>query len=270
MGGTMRNALFVTIAIGLGLVLGCATKGVMPTENLTKAETAIQSAQTAEARTYAPLDLKLAEDKLAEAQAAAGREDYDGARRLADEALVNAQLAEKKADSERAKRAAQEMRDTIEALRRAVREPKSKNVRDDYHRRWIMTHGNKGNRLTLSFKMIILSAVLSLFAHGCASVPMENPALTSARAAYEKAKGDPKVAANASVPLYEAGQTLKSAEMATSDAEMSHLAYLAEKQTAIAVATAEQKVAEAEREKLAADKDRILLEQRERQARGSR
>ena len=120
MGGTMRNALFVTVAIVFGLILGCATKGVVPTENLTKADTAIRSAQTAEARTHAPLDLKLAEDKLAEARTAAGRQDYDGARRLADEALVNAQLAEKKADSERAKRAAQEMGETIEALRRAV------------------------------------------------------------------------------------------------------------------------------------------------------
>ncbi len=119
----MRNALFITIVIVFGLIFGCATKGVRPSENLRRAETAIQSAQNTEARTYAPLDLRLAEDKLAEAQAAMGREDYDEARRLADKALVNAQLAEKKADSEKAKRAAQEMRDTIEALRRAVREP---------------------------------------------------------------------------------------------------------------------------------------------------
>jgi hypothetical protein len=123
MEGTMRNALFVTIAIVFGFVLGCATPGVIPTENLRRAETAIESARTTEATSYAPLDLRQAEDKLAEAHAAVSRKDYEGARRLADEALVNAQLAEKKADSERAKRAAQEMRDTIEALRRAVQEP---------------------------------------------------------------------------------------------------------------------------------------------------
>lgn len=123
MGGKLRNALFVTTAIVLGLVLGCAAKGVVPSEKLSRAEAAIQSARTTEARTYAPLDLKIAEDKLMEAKAAVSREDFDGARRLADEALVNAQLAEKKADSEKAKRAAQEMRETIETLRRAVREP---------------------------------------------------------------------------------------------------------------------------------------------------
>ena len=119
----MRNTLFAAIAIAFGLVLGCASKGVIPSENLSKAETAIQSARTTEARTYAPLDLRIAEDKLAEAQAAVRREDYDGARRLADEALVNAELAEKKAESEKAKRAAQEMRESIETLRRAVQEP---------------------------------------------------------------------------------------------------------------------------------------------------
>ena len=132
-----------------------------------------------------------------------------------------------------------------------------------------MRHGKKSNRLTLYSKMILLGAVLALFACGCAG-PKENIVLNNAKAAYEKAKGDPTVAANASVPLYEAGQTLKSAEMATSDAETNHLAYMAEKQTAIAVTTAEQKLAEAERQKLAKDKDQILLEQRERQARNAR
>jgi hypothetical protein len=123
MGSIMKNALFVTVAIAFGLIVGCATKGVMPIEKFTNAETAIKSAQTAEAQSYAPLELRIAEDKLAEARSAAAREDYDGARRLADEALVNAQLAEKKADSERAKRAAQEMRDVIESLRRSAQEP---------------------------------------------------------------------------------------------------------------------------------------------------
>ena len=132
-----------------------------------------------------------------------------------------------------------------------------------------MRHGKKSNRLTLYSKMILLGAVLALFAFGCAG-PKENIALNNAKAAYEKAKGDPNVATNASVPLYEAGRTLKSAEMATSDAETNHLAYMAEKQTAIAVTTAEQKLAETERQKLAKDKDQVLLEQRERQARKAR
>lgn len=133
-----------------------------------------------------------------------------------------------------------------------------------------MTDGKRNNRLTLFLKMTLLGTTLALFTYGCASAPKENPILKSARDAYTKAKEDPNVTANAPVPLYEAGRTLKSAETAESDVEKNHLAYLSEKQTAIAVTTTEQKLAEAEREKLAKDKDRILLEQRERQAREAR
>lgn len=122
----------------------------------------------------------------------------------------------------------------------------------------------------LSFRIVMVCAALALILHGCASFEMGKPALTKAKAAYEKANADPQIAANASVPLYEAGQTLKAAEVAKDDTEMVHLSYLAEKRTAIAVATAEEKLAVAEREKLAGQKDRILLEQRERQAREAR
>jgi hypothetical protein len=123
MGGTMRVTSYLMIAIVVGFTFGCATKGEIPTEGLTRAETAIQAAQTAEANTYAPLDLRVAEDRLVEAQTAVNNEDYEGAGRLADEALISAQLAEKKSDAERAKQAAQETRDTIEGLHQAVKNP---------------------------------------------------------------------------------------------------------------------------------------------------
>lgn len=124
MGKTIRNASLVLIAMFFTLApVGCASKGEIPTDNLRRAENAIQSARTTDAQAHAPLELRLAEDKLRAAQDAVTREDYETARRMADEALVNAQLAGKKADSEKAKRAAREMHDTIEALRRAVQEP---------------------------------------------------------------------------------------------------------------------------------------------------
>jgi len=129
-----------------------------------------------------------------------------------------------------------------------------------------MMQENKKDWL-MSARMIILSAALALFVFGCAKAPVENIALNNARGAYQKAKEDPNVEANAAVPLYEAGKILKNAERATGEAQTSHLAYMAEKQTAVAVATAEQKLAEAEGQKLAKDSDKILLEQSEQQAR---
>jgi hypothetical protein len=119
---TKRNVFVVGLVIMAGCIVGCASQGVVPAEKLANAETAIRLAQTAEVKTYAPLELRIAEDRLTKARAAVVREDYDSARRLADEALVNAQLAEKKAESEKAKRAAQEMRSVIESLRSTAQE----------------------------------------------------------------------------------------------------------------------------------------------------
>ena len=132
-----------------------------------------------------------------------------------------------------------------------------------------MTRWKKNNYLIFYSKLFIIGSAMALLVFGCAA-PGENIALKNAREAYASAKGDPNVEANASVPLYEAGRTLKKAEMATSDAETNHLAYLAEKQTAIAVTTAEQKLAEDEHRKLAKEKDQILIAQREQQTRRAR
>jgi outer membrane protein OmpA-like peptidoglycan-associated protein len=130
-----------------------------------------------------------------------------------------------------------------------------------------MKQQHKSNWLR-QLNLIILSAALALFVFGCAK-PMDNIALKNAREAYQKAKEDPNVEANAAVPLYEAGKILKNAEIATSQVQTSHLAYMAEKQTAIAVAIAEQKLAEVERQRLAKDTDKILLRQREQQTRNA-
>ena len=119
----MKITLCLMMAIMVGLAFGCATKGKIPSENLRRAETAIQLAQTAEANMYAPLDLRVAEDKLIEAQAAVKIKEYEVAARLADQAVITAQLAEKKSGAEKAKLAAQETRDTIEGLQQAVKKP---------------------------------------------------------------------------------------------------------------------------------------------------
>ncbi len=110
-----------------------------------------------------------------------------------------------------------------------------------------------------------LIAILALLSYGCAG-PSENAALMSARDSYQQAKADPNVRENAAVPLYEAEKLLNQAADAENDAEMTHLAFMAEKQTAIAVATAEKKAAEMEREKLAGDANKMLLRKKDQQA----
>ena len=123
MGRIMKHTILLMTIIALGLTFGCAQKGKDVAENFNRAAAAIQTARTAEAGTYAPLDLRIAEDRLADARTAGTQENYDKARMLADEARINAQLAEKRAYAEKSQRATKELRDSIEGLGEAIKKP---------------------------------------------------------------------------------------------------------------------------------------------------
>jgi hypothetical protein len=69
---------------------------------MSAAQTAVTSAEQADAAQHAPSDLDRARDKLIRAQAAMQEDDNTEARRLAEEALVDARLAEAKARAQTA------------------------------------------------------------------------------------------------------------------------------------------------------------------------
>ncbi len=114
-----------------------------------------------------------------------------------------------------------------------------------------------------------LSVIMAvfLFVMGCATLSEQemNTALERARAAYSKAQADPRIAANAQVAMYEASQALQNAEQARDREEMQHLAYIAERKSQLAIAIAEQKIAEKEIVRLSEEKDKIILAARERE-----
>jgi outer membrane protein OmpA-like peptidoglycan-associated protein len=114
-----------------------------------------------------------------------------------------------------------------------------------------------------------LSVIISviLFTIGCATVQEKekNVALERARAAYSQVQANPDISSNAQVAMHEAAQALQKAEQAKDVKEMEHLAYLAERQAQLAVAIADRKMAENERERLIKERDKILLEARERE-----
>jgi len=85
-------------------------------EKIANIEMAITDARQSNAITYAPLELRFAEEKLKLAKQAMEKEDYVKAHRLAEQALLDAQLAEAKSRSERAKRLAQEMQESINEI----------------------------------------------------------------------------------------------------------------------------------------------------------
>jgi hypothetical protein len=85
----------------LGALSGCGSVPA-PVAEMSAAQTAVTSAEEANAAEYAPSDLDRARDKLIRAQAAMQEEDNEEARRLAEQALVDARVAEAKARAETA------------------------------------------------------------------------------------------------------------------------------------------------------------------------
>jgi outer membrane protein OmpA-like peptidoglycan-associated protein len=104
----------------------------------------------------------------------------------------------------------------------------------------------------------------------CASTPAVNPQLEQARAAYERAAADPAVARSAQLELQQAQQALRKGDDALRAgddvASVDHQAYLARQRVEVAVQAG--RIAQADQEVAAsrAQRDRILIDARTREA----
>ena len=84
--------IHVLIAILAALLAACGpTKP--PGDELGIASRNLSAARAAGASTFAPLDLRAAEDRLTQARAASAKQDYDDAAMLASESAVTSELA---------------------------------------------------------------------------------------------------------------------------------------------------------------------------------
>jgi len=104
---------------------------------------------------------------------------------------------------------------------------------------------------------------------GCASAPRENAALERARSAVAATAADTTVSTSAQVELQRAQQLLRDAERAWTedgnDTRTQHLAYLAERQASIARENAKLRTAQETVQSASAERDRVVLEVRERE-----
>ncbi len=87
------HGVFVIVSIALA---GC-TPTKPPTSALDDAASALEAARNAGASTYAPLELRTAEDHLSQARARMDKRDYEPALYLAQESQVDSELAAVKA-----------------------------------------------------------------------------------------------------------------------------------------------------------------------------
>lgn len=125
---------------------------------------------------------------------------------------------------------------------------------------------NNFKRLTIAASAITLSTLLA----ACSSTPAMNPGLEVARSDYRNAQSNSQVASLAAGELKQAGDSLELANAASnrgdSVAIVDHLAYVAKQQVAIAQATANQKAAELAVTNSAAERDKVRLEARTKEA----
>jgi len=104
----------------------------------------------------------------------------------------------------------------------------------------------------------------------CSSTPPINAGLEQARNDYRSAQSNPQVTSLAAGELKQAGDSLELANTASNRgdrvATVDHLAYVAKQQVAIAQATANQKAAELAVTNSAAERDKVRLDARTREA----
>ena len=98
---------------------GCAT-APPPMRELADADQAVRAARDAGAATFAPVELRFAEDKLGRARAASEAEDYAEAGTLARQALVDSELAAAKASAGKARAEVQARSEDNARLRREL------------------------------------------------------------------------------------------------------------------------------------------------------
>lgn len=89
----IRRKIYLPVGITLFALIACSepTKPALP--ELDSAGRGLDSARAAGAATYAPLELRFAEERLGQARTAVDKRDYAAAQLLAEEASVNSELA---------------------------------------------------------------------------------------------------------------------------------------------------------------------------------
>lgn len=109
--------LATLMAASLILISGCSNMKTPATADVAVSKAAVESAESAGATEFAPIEMDTAREKLRLANAAMVSKDYELASKLSNEAQVNAKLAQSKAQSAKAQAAANAIQEDIRVLR---------------------------------------------------------------------------------------------------------------------------------------------------------
>jgi len=109
--------LYLGVAALLMALAGCKSMKAPATASVAVSDAAVDSASTAGAAAYAPLEMNSAREKLERARQALRERDYKLANALATQAEADARLAQSKADSAKAQAASGTLQEDIRVLR---------------------------------------------------------------------------------------------------------------------------------------------------------
>ena len=257
-----RNGRFTSFAICIAAsALAACASTPDPKPEIQSARALVEQAEQSGAAEFAGKDLETARDRLRLAEDADEAHKDDDAQRYAGEASVNAKLAIANTAAAKAERGAVENMEGVDALRDEANRPEPESERPDACKERIMT--TKHTWLTRISSVAALALLV-----GCASNPTTTAELERARDAVDKVASMPDSSTLASAELKEAQETLRKAEEAARenepDAEVAHLAYVAEQQAAIAEAKMNEAKALEDTKNAEADRNAALLEARER------
>jgi len=115
-----NKAALLTLTAVLAFGLSACGSTPPPTSQIAKVESALQAAELAGARQYAPIELRAAEASKARLDRAIAEEEYEQAASLAEEARADAELAKATAEAEKASVALKESQDNIDTMVREV------------------------------------------------------------------------------------------------------------------------------------------------------
>jgi hypothetical protein len=116
---TKKSLSIGALVIGLSAVLAGCSSTPAPTSEIAVSKTALESAMSAGAAEFAPVELKTAQDKLVRAEALVADKEssrYAEARRLAVEASVEAKAAETRALTAKSEKSLKEAQEGRRAL----------------------------------------------------------------------------------------------------------------------------------------------------------
>jgi len=124
----------------------------------------------------------------------------------------------------------------------------------------------------LKCKDLVYYSLICIFAFAfmmsCSSAPLKNEILERAQLSYEQAKANMEILSNSRVEMHEAEKAVQEALEAhrQEDENVHHLSYIADRLVQIAIAKAEQRIAEKQINFLSKQKQKVLLETRQKEA----